>query len=244
MEDIFYYEKLDYRIENIGFVNVERTKNYTFEFKEGKPQFSFIYVESGSLEYSFTTTKQKIHIPKGYMLFIPKNLPYIAKYLENGTKIKIFVFDCPGQNQNILLKVPFYKSLPEISAVFDECLENKTRNSLFLYSKLYELLYVLQKITDKSDKKYQKILPAIKELKQNFSQNHKISYYAELCSMSESNFRKLFKECTGKSPIDFRNTIRIREVKRMLDSGEYRISEAAYAVGFNNMSFFYEIYEK
>jgi uncharacterized RmlC-like cupin family protein len=80
MEDIFYYEKLDYRIENIGFVNVERTKNYTFEFKEGKPQFSFIYVENGSLEYSFTTTNQKIYVSKGDMLYVPKNLPYILAF--------------------------------------------------------------------------------------------------------------------------------------------------------------------
>ena len=62
--------------------------------------------------------------------------------------------------------------------------------------------------------------------------------------MSESNFRKLFKEYTGVSPIEFRNRIRIAEVQKMTDSGEYRISEAAYATGFNNMSFFYHEYEK
>ena len=62
--------------------------------------------------------------------------------------------------------------------------------------------------------------------------------------MSESNFRKLFKEYTGKSPIEYRNLIRISEVKKMIDSGEFTVSEAAYLVGFNNMSFFYEVYNK
>ena len=62
--------------------------------------------------------------------------------------------------------------------------------------------------------------------------------------MSESNFSKLFKEYTGFSPIEFRNRIRIAEVRKLTDSGEYSISEAAYMVGFNNMSFFYETYNK
>ena len=30
----------------------------------------------------------------------------------------------------------------------------------------------------------------------------------------------------------------------MIDSGEFTITEAAYLVGFNNMSFFYEVFNK
>ena len=62
--------------------------------------------------------------------------------------------------------------------------------------------------------------------------------------MSESNFRKLFKEYTGKSLIEYRNLIRISEAKKMIESREFTVAEAAYTVGFNNMSFFYEVYNK
>ena len=77
-----------------------------------------------------------------------------------------------------------------------------------------------------------------------YFKNEKISYYAQLCGMSESNFRKLFKEYTGKSPIEYRNLIRISAVKTLLNSSELTVSEAAYLVGFNNMSYFYEVYNK
>jgi transcriptional regulator GlxA family with amidase domain len=71
-----------------------------------------------------------------------------------------------------------------------------------------------------------------------------MSYYSELCGVSESCFRRLFKEYTGQSPIEYRNSIRIANLKRLLSSGEFKINEAAYLVGFNNMSFFYEVYNK
>ena len=244
MDDIRYLGKLDYKIENVGFVSVVRNENFTFEFKKGKKQFSFIYVENGELEYFFKNTGERIHIKKGNLLFVPKKFPYATKYLIDGTKIKIFVFDCHFQDTNRFFKLPFLENTPEISSVFNECSESRSRNSLFLYSKIYELLYVLQKLEQPSEQKYKKIFPAVKEIRRHFSENKKISYYASLCNMSESNFRKLFKEYTSLSPIEFRNRIRIAEVKKMLDSGEYRISEAAYTAGFNNMSFFYEIYEK
>ena len=88
------------------------------------------------------------------------------------------------------------------------------------------------------------MLPALLELKQQYFKNEKISYYAQLCSMSESNFRKLFKEYTGTSPITYRNLIRVSAVQSLLNTGEINVSEAAYLVGFNNMAFFYQTYHK
>ncbi len=243
MEDIRYLGKLDYRIENVGFVSVVRNKDFTFEYKKGKKKFSFIYVETGELEYYFEKDSKTITISKGDLLFIPKKLPYKTKYLTNNTQIKIFIFDCV-QGANGFLNQIFSKKSDEISTVFHQCTNENVRNALFLLSKTYEILYFLSANNKPQDKKHKKIMPAINELKQNFSQNHKMSYYATLCNMSESNFRKLFKEYVGTSPIDFRNRIRIAEVKKMLDSGEFNVSEAAYTAGFNNMSYFYEEYKK
>lgn len=81
-------------------------------------------------------------------------------------------------------------------------------------------------------------------IEQNYFENVRISEYAEELGMSESNFRKLFKERLGMSPIEYRNLIRIREAQKMILSGECTVQEAAYLAGFNNMSFFYETYKK
>lgn len=109
---------------------------------------------------------------------------------------------------------------------------------------LYQLFYLTQYKDLKIPPKHRQIIPAVKEMNSKFYENKHILYYAELCNMSVSNFRRLFKEYTNQSPIEYRNMLRIQAVKKMLDSGEFTVSEAALNAGFNNMSFFYEIYRK
>ena len=62
--------------------------------------------------------------------------------------------------------------------------------------------------------------------------------------MSEANFRRLFREFLGVSPIDYRNDIRLTHAKNKRQSGEYNVSEAAYKSGFTNLSFFIRLYKK
>lgn len=244
MKDIRFDGKLDCKIDNIGFVSVSRNENYTFEYKTGKERYSFIYVENGELEYCFKQSQKALKIDKGTILFIPKQLPYKTRYLKNNTIIKIIIFDVVAENLPVYLTAPIFKKSSDISSVFSSISNINMRNTLFLISKIYELIYFIQNENLKIPKKYKKIVPAVNEIKQMYFENKKISYYADMCNMSESNFRLLFKEYIGKSPIEYRNLIRISEAKKMIDSGEFTVSEAAYLTGFNNMSFFYEVYNK
>jgi len=244
MEDIRFNGKLDYSIENVGFVSLSRDEDYFFEFKTGKERFSFIFVENGELEYYFTETKSTLKIDKGTVCFVPKRVPYKIRYLKDNTNIKIIIFDIVAEKLPVCFASPVVKKSPDSTAVFTSISNQNMRSAAFLASKTYALIHLIENDTFKIPKKYIKIIPAVNEIKQKYFENRKLSYYAELSNMSESNFRKLFKEYTGKSPIEYRNLIRISEVKKMLDSGEFTVSEAAYLMGFNNMSFFYEMYRK
>ena len=97
-----------------------------------------------------------------------------------------------------------------------------------LAAKIYELLYLISKDNETIPAKYTKITAAINEVKLHYFQNEKTSDYADLCGMSESNFRTLFKEYTGNSFIDYRNTLRIGEAHKLISGGECTVSEAAY----------------
>lgn len=244
MEDIRFDWSLEFNINKLGYVNLLRNKNFTYEWKNGKEFYSLIYVENGELEYYLYNTKEKLRIEKGTLLFIPKHFPYKTKYLKNSTKIQIIIFDFSGNSIPFQTQKPFSKHLPEVSETFSFLKNHNANNILLLHSKLYELFYYIQNEDLGVTKKYKKILPSISEIEKNYFENCKISYYADMCDMSESNFRKLFKEYKKVSPIEYRNIIRCREVKKMLDSGEFTVSEAAYLAGFNNMSFFYEVYNK
>lgn len=241
MKDIRFQGHLDFQIEHVGYVSVQRNENYFFEYKKGKETYSFIYVSEGHLSYTLTETNQTFFIKKGDVLFIPKHLPYKTLYLQENTIIKIIVFDIFGDTIPQYVQNAICVKSQSMSSIFSKI----SNDPLFLAGKAYELLYHLIRKADKQlPVKYTKILPAIEEISAHYAENHKMKYYANLCNMSESNFRKLFKEYTGKSPVEYRNDIRMRAVHTMIISGEFTIQEAAYIAGFNNMSFFYQLYHK
>ncbi len=244
MQDIRFDGRLNLTIREPGFANLTRQANHEFTYKNGKKLYSFIFVQHGELLYQFNTLKTTILLHKNDVLFVPKNLPYTAIYRKDGTQIKILTFDMKGNNLSDNFSEPVKINNAELVFTFASVSQENMYSSLFLSAKIYELLHFLKNTELGLRRKYEKLSPALQELKQQYFKNEKISYYAALCNMSESNFRKLFREYTGKSPIEYRNSIRIAAVKNLLKTGELTVSEAAYLVGFNNMSFFYEVYNK
>jgi len=244
MEDIRFNGQLNFEIKDPGFLQVQRNAMYRYPFKNGKPAYSFIFVQKGEMLYHFLSSKKKILIEKNTCLFIPKNLPYEATYLQDSTQIELLTFDVKNDDFLANFSMPIPLKNPELILLFSSISPQNRHSPLFLSAKIYELLHYLDTTANSLPKKYQKLLPALLDLKQQYFKNEKISYYAQLCSMSESNFRKLFKEYTGTSPITYRNLIRVSAVQSLLNTGEINVSEAAYLVGFNNMAFFYQTYHK
>lgn len=238
------FGNLGYTIGNIGYTKVNRNKDFKFPYKYGKDVHSVVIIESGAMSYKFSGMDDTVLLNKGELLYIPKSLPYYATYLENNTTTSIFLFDIPEDKTPPHLKKPILRKMPKQSEQFYAISRVDIQSLTFIYARIYDLLYILEKPDTSSANKYSKILPAIVDIKKHFFENHKVSYYADMCNMSESNFRKLFREYTATSPIEYRNLIRIHQVKNMIDSEEFSISEAAYIAGFNNMSFFYEVYNR
>lgn len=56
--------------------------------------------------------------------------------------------------------------------------------------------------------------------------------------MGRNRFQKEIKEATGLTPVEFIRHIRLTEAKKMLSESSISVSEVAYAVGFNNLSYF------
>lgn len=243
MQNIHFDGKLDYMIDNISFVNVLRNSNFTFPFRAGKEKYTLVFVENGELNYFFTQNRTNLKLTKGSFLFIPKHTPYIATYTHDDTITKVIMFDIISNSLPEIFNSPIYKNETFLGGIF-KTLSNQAINSpIFLASKIYEILYIIEKESIVVPHKYKKIIPVLNEIQKFYFKNQKLSYYSDMCHMSESNFRKLFKEYTGKTPIEYRNIIRISEARKMIDSGEYSVQEAAYLTGFNNMSFFYELYK-
>ena len=56
--------------------------------------------------------------------------------------------------------------------------------------------------------------------------------------------RQLFGKHFGTSPLKYRNMLRIRRAKQLLEDGNCTVTEAAYDSGFENIGYFCECYKK
>ena len=228
MSEVRYRGNIDCLISNVGFVNVTRERGYKTFFKNGKDINTFIFVVSGGLRYSFSEGIDPMTVTDGMLMFVPKGLEYKAEYIAGASTVKVLTFDCSDNAGNDLLKKPFYVENRRLGELFGAVTQHSGVNSIFLASKLYELIWMLGEMNFDIPEKYSKIATAVQRIEQNYFENVRISEYAEELGMSESNFRKLFKERLGMSPIEYRNLIRIREAQKMILSGECTVQEAAY----------------
>ena len=238
-----------FTVFNIDILNVKRNENYNFSHRNGRPKHGFIYVISGKMQDIFYGKHtNQITISKGDLIFIPKGSRYSATYLERQTEIKIIQFDLKDGTLPEFLSAPLKIDLPQaaeiVSAFFKPTEMHQVGHPFYYLSCLYEMLWRLEDCIGGIPQKYKKLQPALIELVSEYKQNEKVGYYADLCNMSEANFRRLFHNYFGISPIEYRNNIRLNNAKAMLQSGEYNVSEASAACGFSNLSFFIRLYKK
>lgn len=244
----YYLQEPQFRVGNIDVQTVERPKGYRYSIKNGRKKHGFIYTESGKMVDVFTDgISESLSSDAGELVFIPKGCVYTSIYLEENTKIRIIQFDIISGELPEYLSAPAKIELPQVIDLLDDFfrpIRSRTEYHPFYYlSCLYELLWRLEDNYAGMPKKYKKLQPALAEISEHWDENKPVSYYAELCNMSEANLRRLFREYVGMSPIDFRNDIRLTNAQKKLQSGEYNVSEAAYESGFSNLSFFIRLYK-
>jgi len=239
----------NFSISTISIFPVTREKNYRHSFITGRPCHAFIYTENGRMLDEFLDPSiENVITTSGTLIFIPKGTKYYGTYLDDCTEIKTIQFDIDSGELPEYLRTPRIIDLKNAKTIinsFFHSIGNARANQFFHYlSLLYDLLWQIEAQNIKLPNKYSRLAAALDDMSLHPGKNEKISYYAEMCYMSEGNFRRLFREHIGTSPIDYRNDIRLKNARTMLQSGEYNVSECAELTGFSNLSFFTRLYKK
>ena len=71
-----------------------------------------------------------------------------------------------------------------------------------------------------------------------------ISEIAKECAMSDSGFRRIFKEQTGMTPVEYRISSRIKRAAYLLDSTGMSVGEIAESIGFFDAAYFCKVFKK
>lgn len=238
-----------FTVGNIAIVNSVREKNYRHSYRNGRAKHGFVYLVQGKMTYNFYGEHAgDLILEEGDLLFAPKGCKYIATYDEDDSQVQVIHFDLIDGVLPPYLSKPVKIQLPQakdsIGAFFSHHEVRTTRHPFYYLSCLYHLLWQIDALNADIPHKYKKLKNALHVISEHYTQNASVAYYAGLCDMSEGNFRRLFREYTGSSPIDYRNDLRLSSAQVMLQSGEYNVSEAAELCGFSNLSFFTRLYKR
>ena len=181
-------------------------------------------------------------------IILPRGLSYEWKCIEAGSFVAIeFEMDYeynrlisikPTDMEKILdkIKIMERKRLIKSPMYIPECIRGTYDILLDLFSSV-ERKYI-------PSSKIRKIQPAIDYIAENFRENIKNDYLAQLSGVSTVYFRKLFTEYFNMSPITYIHTLRIRKAKEMLKSDYSSITDVALNLGYMNIYDFSRDFKK
>ena len=100
---------------------------------------------------------------------------------------------------------------------------------------------ILQLKTEHSD---EAISSAQEWLHQHFHRTFPLEAIAERVGMSLRNFVRRFKQATGDTPLIYLQKLRVAAAKRLLESDHRTMQEISDAVGYQDVVFFREIFQR
>ena len=89
-----------------------------------------------------------------------------------------------------------------------------------------------------------RITAALDYIESRYTEPMDVARLAELCALSESQFYDAFKKKTGMSPIRYRNHLRVRQAKILLESGEITNQEIGQMLGFETIHYFSRVFKE
>ena len=97
-------------------------------------------------------------------------------------------------------------------------------------------VYGQQTVEQQRDPYMHVLSPAFSYIHDHYMQTFPQATLAEICHLSPTHFRRLFKEQTGISPLDFLHQTRILKSCSLLRSSMRSVTEIAGLVGYNTLS--------
>ena len=190
----------------------------------------------------FVTKDNTIKVRSKEILYVPQNIGYHLSAKDehlicihfladnfNEDKIEKFIFS------NYVLFENMFTSM------YNQWTQKKPGYYAIILSTFYKIISKIQmqqshiKLTSFSDN----LSNALQYIHEHFTESTlTIKKIAEVSSLSESHFRRVFKNCFGVSPLRYINDMRIDFALELLASNYYKIYEISEMVGFADAKYF------
>lgn len=224
----------------------------------GRREDMLFYMIHGRRDYYFYQNELSFSIEDGDILFLPSGSRYLStctcqpNELSSGICIKLSLVNeqqkalCLGDRPFLLAHddsnhfiIIFEKTLAAIL----QGVGGQTKAKACVYSLISDLISTIN-YESFSLNAFAEIYPAILVIEQRPHENMEIEALAQLCHMSESSFRRRFKQYANCPPHEYRNQLRINKVDELLETGLYTVERVALALGFTDASHLCKVYKK
>ena len=205
---------------------------------------AFIFYLEGSLHIRFIDNKV-LTVNAGQILYLPKNARYEVEWPVPAKFIIInfsFDNDSDAPMESGVYKI---KNRDTVNGLFRKArnlwLLAKDAYKLECMSLLYEIYANIKKTQLASympDSKSLKIKKACDYIMENYANEINPTILYGMSDMTETHFRRLFKEIHGVSPVKFINALRIRRAEWLLNNSNLSITQISENCGYSDMYYF------
>lgn len=114
---------------------------------------------------------------------------------------------------------------------------------------VFEALYSFNHIaessqTDKSVNQSHRIADMVMWIDQNYTEHITLGTLSKQSGLTPNYICRVFKEYTGQSPIEYVNSVRIKNVCYDIKRGQKNITEAALDNGYDDISYFCKVFKR
>ena len=100
---------------------------------------------------------------------------------------------------------------------------------------------IMEEFDDYKNK--EKIVQAVRYIKENFKSDLNMAVVSNCISMNYSLFSLNFKQYTGMNFVNYLKKIRVEEAKRLLEETDEKINDISRLVGYENDKHFMKIFK-
>ena len=246
--------EMNFEIKNIFAIRQIGVKGAVFEMNYPRPQNGIIYLKNCENIY-INKEKEEFTAKKDSVVWLPEQSKYKCCSIAAGNTDKdayLIQFNMEAEGERIIIAdSPFLVNAADNYAVLSkmkeitELTESALQSPAAIKGAVFNLIACLcREDSGDFDKKYRCISKGIEYLEKNPTSKTSIEDIAKMCNVSSGTFRRLFKEYSGKSPVDFRLNKQIDIAKNML-MGEYMpLSYICEMLEIDNVPYFCKLFLK
>lgn len=248
-------KNMEFFVNSCGYFSKIDRNSFTYR-PDGRSDYQLIYVTEGRF-YTENNGKVTCHSPGEAVLYRPGELQhYYCKSNDNsayfwihfdGSFAEGILSSCGFKDKSCIYAPVSKEDIRIIHDMTEEIRRKLMGYHIRLLSLFCQLCVNIGRRSSGDIKNmdgYSRLQNAIRSMEHDPGAKYNVEEYADMCGMSRYHFMHIFKDITGKSPIQYRNDLRLAQAASLLKHTDMSVKSIADSMGFEDPLYFSRCFNK